>query len=283
MIITVHTRFNSRTINVNRLIWKTPQGKQTGTGQDSLACVHNFRPTQIFLACVICVQGPKMKLGRSPARCASFPFGPFIQDGRLGVNTSGTKHHGLGRLPATQTLATSPLTPPHPSQSAGRNPMRAAPPRAPAPASRNYLLLEPPPRHSGGDPPRHAVASLPTSPPWPRLFHTTPRGGRRYRAGVELLPGGRVRLARGSFEKLHTGAWRSRCGGNGRRGGHHMCVWRPVAVRFWDLVIMAARSESNSPFRIQHNHLVMGFGHSGGSLSGFGHSVLDSPPSNFFF
>jgi hypothetical protein len=37
------------------------------------------------------------------------------------------------------------------------------------------------------------------------------------------------------------------------------------------------------PFRIQHNHLILGSGHSGGGSSGFGHSVLDSPPTNFFF
>jgi hypothetical protein len=37
------------------------------------------------------------------------------------------------------------------------------------------------------------------------------------------------------------------------------------------------------PFRIQHNHLILGFGHFAGGSSEFGHVVLDSPPSNFFF
>jgi hypothetical protein len=45
-----------------------------------------------------------------------------------------------------------------------------------------------------------------------------------YRTGVELLAGGRVRLARGSFEELITDAWRSAtvrfalgCGGGRHR------------------------------------------------------------------
>jgi hypothetical protein len=66
---------------------------------------------------------------------------------------------------------------------------------------------------------------LPSLPPFPTaaaIQHPAAEEG--YRAGVELLAGGRVRLARGSFEEFITGAWRSAtvrfaigCGGGRHR------------------------------------------------------------------
>jgi hypothetical protein len=114
MIITVHTRFNSRTINVNRLIWKTPQGKQTGTGQDSLARVHNFRPTQTFLACVARVPGLKLKLGRSPARCASFSIWtvhPRWTVGRQYKRNKTSRSRQAARYPNPSHFASHPAAP----------------------------------------------------------------------------------------------------------------------------------------------------------------------------
>jgi hypothetical protein len=68
-------------------------------------------------------------------------------------------------------------------------------------------LSEPSSRHSGGDPsqpcgcfPRY----LPPPRPWLFQHPTTEEG---YRAGVKLLAGARMRLARGYVEELITDAW----------------------------------------------------------------------------
>jgi hypothetical protein len=102
MIITVQTHFNSRT-NLE---------KHHRVNKLELAGISRARPLILaqsnILARVTRVLGLKLKLVcRSPARLRLLPSGSFIQDGRLGVNTGGTKPASAD-LPVLQTLAISP-------------------------------------------------------------------------------------------------------------------------------------------------------------------------------
>jgi hypothetical protein len=125
--------------------------------------------------------------------CASKHSAPSILMNGWEPNTGTTKLRQPPRVP--QTLATRPFDP-HPRRTHS-DPMRAAPPRAPAPAPRTH----PPQRRRPYQIPTPRL--LPSLPPFPTAAAI------QHRAGVELLAGGRVRLARGSFEEFITGAWRS--------------------------------------------------------------------------
>jgi hypothetical protein len=129
-------------------------------------------------------------------------------------------------IPEDQNLAVGRL--PNPSQFAppcaapervGRNPEDESGAAASASAGAKKLVLstcgvysptslsEPSSRHSGGNPsqPRACFPHY-LPPPWSWLFqHPTAEEG--YRAGVKLLTGARMRLARGYVEELITGVW----------------------------------------------------------------------------
>jgi hypothetical protein len=148
---------------------------------------------------------PKLGWRPEPTHLRLQAFCTVHQDGWLGAKSRNNKTDGS--LPRSPNPSDSAFDP-HPrrthGESTGQNPMRAAPPRASAPAPRNH----PPQRWRPYQIPTPRL--LPSLPPFPTattIQHPAAEEG--YRAGVELLAGGRVRLARGSFEDFITGAWRS--------------------------------------------------------------------------
>jgi hypothetical protein len=103
--------------------------------------------------------------------------------------------------PNPSQSAFDPHPPPHPERVAGRNPMRAAPPRAPAPTPRNH-----PTTAATLPSPNPAGAYLPTSLPHGR-GHPTPRSGIR----IPRQCGAPRRRARAARTRL-------------LRGVHHRCM-----------------------------------------------------------
>jgi hypothetical protein len=116
------------------------------------------------------VLGLKPKLGRSPARLHLLAI-CVIQDGRLGANAGRTKP--AAGLLGPETLAFHPHPRRTPSESADRNPMRAAPPRALAPAPRNHLPLGTSAATQRWRPYQVPTPRLlPSLPPFPLVGHT---------------------------------------------------------------------------------------------------------------
>jgi hypothetical protein len=147
------------------------------------------------------------KLGRRPEPSSPAPPSILHRSSRWTAGSHSRKNKNRRQPPGSPNPSDS-ADDPHPrrtpSESAGRNPMRAAPPRALAPAPRNH----PPQRRQPYQIPTPRL--LPSLPPFPTaaaIQHPAAEEG--YRASVELLAGGRVRLARGSFKEFITGAWRS--------------------------------------------------------------------------
>jgi hypothetical protein len=236
MIITVQTRFNSRT-NLE----KHHRVNKLELGRDFSRVSTHFGPVEYFGSCDS-RPGPQTETGSEP----SSPVPPSIWTVHPRW-TAGSQYlrnkTGLGRPPRSPNPSNFTPTPPHLSESVDRNPMRAVPLQAQASMPRNHLPLLGT-SSAATLPTLRLLPSLPPSPTAAALPSNTPRGKKDIASVWSSAPEG----ACGS----HAAPSRSsspvhgdplRCGSHLvaaasaartllRRGGHHKCMWRPAAVRF---------------------------------------------------